>query len=89
MIIAKLPFSVPEDPVEQAYGEWLESQARNPFLEVAVPDAAVRLVQACGRLIRHEEDRGRITLLDRRIVTARYGRALLESLPPYRLEIAR
>lgn len=89
VIIAKLPFSVPEDPVEQAYGEWLESQARNPFLEVAVPDAAVRLVQACGRLIRHEEDRGRITLLDRRIVTARYGRALLESLPPYRLDIGR
>ncbi len=89
VIIAKLPFSVPEDPVEQAYGEWLESQARNPFMEVAVPDAAVRLVQACGRLIRHEEDRGRITLLDRRIVTARYGRALLESLPPYRLDVAR
>ncbi|MCY4015002.1 MAG: hypothetical protein OXG82_20080, partial [Gammaproteobacteria bacterium] len=58
-----------------------------PFVEVAGPDAAVRLVRACGRLIRHEEDRGRITLLDRRIVTARYGRALLDSLPPYRLDI--
>ena len=89
VVIAKLPFSVPEDPVEQAFGEWLEGQGRNPFFEVAVPDAAMRLVQACGRLIRHEEDRGRITLLDRRIVTARYGRALLDSLPPYRLDIAR
>ena len=89
VVIAKLPFSVPEDPVEQAFGEWLESQGRNPFFEVAVPDAAMRLVQACGRLVRHEEDRGRITLLDRRIVTARYGRALLDSLPPYRLDIAR
>ena len=89
VVIAKLPFAVPEDPVEQAFGEWLESQGRNPFFEVAVPDAAMRLVQACGRLIRHEEDRGRITLLDRRIATARYGRALLDSLPPYRLDIAR
>ena len=70
-----------------AYGEWLESQGRNPFFEVAVPDAALRLVQACGRLIRHEEDHGRITLLDRRIVTLRYGQALLDSLPAYRREI--
>jgi ATP-dependent DNA helicase DinG len=53
-----------------------------------VPDAAVKLVQACGRLIRHEKDWGRITLLDRRIVTKSYGRALIESLPPYRLEVA-
>ena len=78
-----------EDPVDQAFGEWLESQGRNPFFEVAVPDAAMRLVQACGRLIRHEEDHGRITLLDRRIVTARYGSALLQSLPSYRLEVGR
>ena len=89
VVIAKLPFSVPEDPVDQAFGEWLESQGRNPFFEVAVPDAAMRLVQACGRLIRHEEDHGRITLLDRRIVTARYGSALLQSLPPYRLDFGR
>ena len=88
VVIAKLPFSVPDDPVEQATAEWVESQGRNPFFELAVPDAATRLVQACGRLIRHEEDRGRITLLDRRIVTKRYGQALLNSLPPYRLNVA-
>jgi len=67
--------------------EWAESQGRNPFYEISVPDAALRLVQACGRLIRHEADHGRITLLDKRILTKRYGRALLDSLPPYRMRL--
>ena len=87
VIISKLPFSAPDNPVDQAFAEWLESQGRAPFFEVALPEAALRLVQACGRLIRHEEDHGRITLLDRRIVTLRYGQSILDSLPPYRLEI--
>ena len=87
VIIAKLPFAAPDNPVDQAFAEWLESQGRAPFFEVALPEAALRLVQACGRLIRHEEDHGRITLLDRRIVTFRYGQSILASLPPYRLEI--
>ena len=88
VIIAKIPFAVPDDPVDEAIAEWLEAQGRNPFFEISVPDASLRLVQACGRLIRHETDGGRITLLDRRIVTRRYGQALLDSLPPYRLEVA-
>ena len=87
VVLAKLPFAVPDDPVDEALTEWLEEQGRNAFLEVAVPDAAMRLVQACGRLIRHEGDHGRITILDRRLVTRGYGRALLDSLPPYRLEL--
>ena len=87
VIIAKLPFSVPDNPVDEAVAEALEHEGRNPFMEVSVPEASLRLVQACGRLIRHETDGGRITLLDRRIVTRRYGEALLASLPPYRLEI--
>jgi ATP-dependent DNA helicase DinG len=87
VIIVKLPFAVPDDPVDQAMAEWAEAQGRNAFFEIAVPDAALRLVQACGRLIRHEGDHGRITLLDRRVVTQRYGRALLASLPPYRFEL--
>jgi ATP-dependent DNA helicase DinG len=53
-----------------------------------VPDASVKLVQACGRLIRKESDRGRITLLDRRVLTRRYGKALLNALPPFSREIA-
>ncbi|MCC5886398.1 MAG: ATP-dependent DNA helicase DinG [Gammaproteobacteria bacterium] len=89
VIITKLPFAVPDDPVEAAVAEWLESQGRNPFMEVSVPDAALRLKQACGRLLRSESDTGKVTLLDRRIVTRRYGRAILDSLPPFRRNIAR
>lgn len=89
VILVKLPFSVPDDPLDQAMAEWAEARGRNPFYELSVPDAALKLVQACGRLIRHEEDWGRITLLDRRIVTKRYGRDLIGSLPPYRMELAR
>ena len=87
VILAKLPFVAPDDPVDEAVAEALENEGRNPFMEVSVPEASLRLVQACGRLIRHETDGGRITLLDRRIVTRRYGEALLASLPPYRLEL--
>ncbi len=89
VIIVKLPFAVPDDPLDRAMAEWAEQRGRNPFYELSVPDAALKLVQACGRLIRHEGDWGRITLLDRRIVSRRYGRDLLASLPPYRLELAR
>ncbi|MEM1229964.1 MAG: ATP-dependent DNA helicase DinG [Pseudomonadota bacterium] len=87
VIIAKLPFSVPDDPIDRAVSEWLEAQGRNPFYELQVPDAALRLEQACGRLIRHEGDHGRITLLDTRIVSKSYGRDLIGSLPPYELVI--
>jgi ATP-dependent DNA helicase DinG len=87
VVVVKLPFAVPDDPVDQAIAEWAEAHGRNAFYEISVPDAALRLVQACGRLIRHEGDYGRISLLDRRIVTQRYGRALLDSLPPYRRQL--
>jgi ATP-dependent DNA helicase DinG len=87
VIIVKLPFAVPDDPLDEAMSEWLEAAGRNPFFEISLPDASLRLVQACGRLIRHETDHGRITLLDRRIVTARYGKRLLDALPAYRREL--
>jgi len=87
VVVVKLPFAVPDDPVDQALAEWAESQGKNAFYEISVPDAALRLVQACGRLIRHEGDYGRITLLDKRIVTKRYGRDLIASLPPYKLHL--
>jgi ATP-dependent DNA helicase DinG len=84
VIIVKLPFAVPDDPLDEAMAEWLEAQGRNAFFEISLPDAAMKLVQACGRLIRHEGDHGRITLLDRRILTQRYGKRLLDALPPFR-----
>jgi ATP-dependent DNA helicase DinG len=87
VVIAKIPFAVPDSPLEAALAEWVESQGRNAFMEISVPDAALRLVQASGRLLRTEQDTGRVTLMDRRIVTRRYGRAILDSLPPFRREL--
>jgi len=87
VLIAKLPFSVPNDPVEVTLADWVEEQGHNPFMKLAVPDAAFRLLQATGRLLRNEQDTGQITLFDERIVTRRYGKAILDSLPPYRREL--
>jgi ATP-dependent DNA helicase DinG len=83
VIIAKLPFAVPDDPIESALSEWVESRGGNPFMDITVPDASLKLVQACGRLLRTESDTGKISLLDRRIITKRYGKAILNSLPPF------
>lgn len=88
VIIAKIPFAVPDDPVGAALSEWVESRGGNPFMEITVPDAAIRLIQASGRLLRCENDTGRITVMDRRLVTRRYGQTLLNAMPPYRREIA-
>ncbi|MEH6471841.1 MAG: ATP-dependent DNA helicase DinG [Halopseudomonas sp.] len=83
VVIAKIPFAVPGRPVEKSLDEWVRAQGRDPFMEVAVPGASVRLIQACGRLLRSESDTGLITILDNRLTTKRYGRALLASLPPF------
>lgn len=87
VVIAKIPFAVPDDPVEAALAEWIEARGGNPFMEIAVPDASLKLIQACGRLLRTEQDKGTISLLDRRIVTQRYGKAILNSLPPFARKI--
>lgn len=87
VVIAKIPFAVPDDPVEAALSEWIEARGGNPFMEIAVPDASLRLIQACGRLLRTEQDTGTVSLLDRRVVTQRYGKAILNTLPPFRRQI--
>lgn len=87
LIITKLPFSVPTSPVEEAHAEHITAKGGNPFMSLAVPDASKKLVQATGRLLRNEKDAGTITLLDRRLVTKRYGSELLNSLPPFRQQI--
>lgn len=87
VVIAKLPFAVPDNPVDMTLGEWFKARGLNPFQELAVPEAAMKLVQASGRLLRNEADRGTITILDERIVTRSYGAALLDSLPAYRREM--
>lgn len=87
VVIAKLPFSVPDDPVEASLSEWVESKGGNPFMEIAVPDASIKLVQSCGRLLRSESDTGTITILDKRLVSKRYGKALLAALPAYQQKL--
>ncbi|WP_426662258.1 ATP-dependent DNA helicase DinG [Rhodanobacter aciditrophus] len=89
VVITQLPFAVPTDPVGATYAEWLESRGRNPFIEVSIPEATRLLTQYCGRLIRNESDTGRIVLLDRRVVTKRYGAGMLRALPPFRRVIER
>ena len=88
VVITRLPFAVPDDPVGATLAEWIESRGGNPFMRITVPDASIRLVQACGRLIRKEQDHGRITILDRRVLTKRYGQALLDALPPFQRELS-
>lgn len=87
VVITRLPFAVPDDPVGATLAEWIESRGGNAFMRISVPDASIKLVQACGRLIRKEADQGRISLLDRRVLTRRYGCALLDALPPFVREI--
>lgn len=87
VLIAKIPFAVPNDPIEMTLSEWIEQKGLNSFMTLAVPDAAFRLVQASGRLLRNENDKGQITLFDERIVNRRYGKTILDSMPPYRREI--
>ncbi len=86
VIIVKLPFSVPDDPIESALAEWIECRGGNAFMEVTIPDASIRLVQACGRLLRKETDRGQVSILDKRLITKRYGSSLLNSLPQFSRE---
>lgn len=84
VVITRLPFSVPDDPIEASLAEWVTMRGGNPFMEITVPDASIKLVQAVGRLLRKESDTGRVTILDRRIIARRYGQLLLDALPPFR-----
>jgi ATP-dependent DNA helicase DinG len=85
VVICKLPFRVPTDPVQLARSEAVEKKGGNAFMEISLPEAVIRLKQGFGRLIRHSEDRGAVVILDSRIATKRYGQLFIQSLPECRL----
>jgi len=87
LIITKLPFSVPTSPVEEAQSEYITAKGGNPFMSLSVPETSKKLIQATGRLLRNEKDHGTITILDKRLMTKRYGKDLLDSLPPFKREL--
>jgi len=82
VIIDKLPFDPPTEPVTQARIERIASEGGNPFYQYQVPAAIISLKQGLGRLIRSTEDRGVLAILDSRILTKEYGKLFLQSLPP-------
>jgi ATP-dependent DNA helicase DinG len=84
VIIEKLPFAVPTDPLVVARCRAIEDAGQNPFVAYSVPEAAITLKQGFGRLIRARTDHGVVAMLDRRLVTRSYGKILLDSLPPAR-----
>lgn len=88
VVITRLPFRVPTEPIEEARVEEIQRRGGNPFMEHALPQAVIKLKQGFGRLIRSRTDRGAVVLLDSRVVTKFYGKVFLESLPPARRLVA-
>ena len=87
LVITKLPFSVPSDPVFAARSEAITDDGGNAFVDYAVPQAVLKFKQGFGRLIRSSQDRGVCAVLDRRILSKRYGRSFVDSLPECTVEI--
>lgn len=81
VIIVKLPFKVPSDPLIQARSEIIKAQGGDPFMDYSLPQAIVKFKQGFGRLIRNKNDRGCVICLDNRITTKKYGKLFLNSLP--------
>ena len=86
VIIAKIPFEVPNHPVVEARHHEITRRGGNPFMERSVPEAIIKLKQGFGRLIRSRSDTGTVAILDHRILTKAYGRYFLRALPECRME---
>ncbi|MBX3180524.1 MAG: DEAD/DEAH box helicase [Candidatus Hydrogenedentes bacterium] len=85
VILPKLPFRVPTEPIQQARAEAIDARNGNAFMAYSVPQAVIKFRQGFGRLIRRRSDRGAVVVLDQRVLTKRYGRVFLESLPPMQI----
>ncbi len=81
VILVKLPFAVPSEPMIEAQIEHLDGAGRNSFMEFLVPEAVIKFRQGVGRLIRSGSDRGAVVILDQRVIGTRYGQLFLDSLP--------
>jgi ATP-dependent DNA helicase DinG len=84
VVIDKLPFAPPDDPVLAARIEKMNAEGRNAFMEYQVPQAVITLKQGAGRLIRDESDRGVLMICDPRLISKPYGKRIWRSLPPMR-----
>jgi ATP-dependent DNA helicase DinG len=83
VVIDRIPFPRPDDPIVSARAEKAQELGGNGFMQVSVPKAALMLAQGAGRLIRSDSDKGVVVLLDRRITTKAYGKVLLKSMPAF------
>ncbi len=81
VVLVKLPFSVPSDPLYEAYSEMYKKEGKDPFMEYSLPQAVLKFKQGYGRLMRRKNDRGCVICLDKRIMTKRYGVHFLKSIP--------
>jgi ATP-dependent DNA helicase DinG len=87
VILTRLPFSVPDEPLFEAKCERIKEKGGEPFRELQLPEAILKFRQGVGRLIRSREDRGQIAVLDGRILSRRYGKSFLQILPSCPIEI--
>ncbi|HID93239.1 MAG TPA: helicase c2, partial [bacterium (Candidatus Stahlbacteria)] len=85
VILTRLPFEVPDSPIEEARIEYIRECGGNPFWEYQLPQAVMSLRQGFGRLIRRKDDWGLVAILDTRVITKPYGRKFLHSLPKCRI----
>lgn len=85
VVITRLPFRVPTEPILEARAEHITASGRDSFMEYTVPQAVIKFKQGFGRLIRSKDDRGAVLILDSRVLSKNYGRSFLKSLPETRL----